>query len=189
MTSESADTSAKGARVKSRLAIKIACGSVALLMMGTSSPAEAASRVKTDTNPDPDYVTPAYDLRRVKWDYGSDRFVVTAKLGKVKKKVILRASAHHGAKGYEVEAVTRWKDGRKVNRLWIWYNTVSPTRIRCSGLSSKWRLGNSGSIRLSIPNDCLFSGYPMDRFTVMTLKPGAFEGTDTIATRRSLDSD
>lgn len=161
----------------------------ALVVVGTAMPAAADSRSVADSAPDTGIPAP-YDITRVTWDYGDDRLLVTTHLAGVRRKgVVLAARSAHDGEGYEVEARTWWQDGHKVDRLWIAYTTISRDRIDCPGLSSRWRRGEGGFIRLSIPNSCLFDGYEMRDLSVTTSRLGHPGIYDQVAPAGVLTSD
>ena len=165
----------------------LAAGAASLLLVGTAAPADAETRTRGDhvweSVPD------RLDLMKVRWSYGEDRFVVAAHLDAVRRKdVLLHARSSHEGEGYEVEARTWWREGRKVDRLWIAYNTQERTRITCPGLESHWKRGDEGTIRISVPNACLFDGAAMDDLRVVTSRSGSSEAIDRIVSRRSLTS-
>ena len=163
--------------------------SVVLSLVCAVVPAGAATRSRVDSAPDDEQVTARYDLTRVTWDYTSEWLVVTARMATARKEgVVLDSRSAHDWEGYEVEARTWWQRGRKVDRLWIWYSTDVRTRIDCPGLRSRWKLGDEGLIRLSVPNTCLFEGYPMRDLLVMTHQPGAAAWTDRVASAARLTS-
>ena len=157
--------------------LRLALVLLGLILMGTSVPAGAATRTVADSAPDTGIPAP-YDITGVAWDYGDERLVVTAHIAGVRRKgVVLSARSAHDWEGYEVEARTWWEDGKKVDRLWIAYNTISRNHIDCPGLSSRWRRGEDGFIRLNIPNSCLFDGYQMRDFSATTYRLGYSEST------------
>ena len=118
---------------------------IGLVLAGTSVPASADTRSVVDTAPDAGILA-LYDITGVTWDYGDERLVVTADITGVRRKgVVLSARSAHDWEGYEVEARTWWEDGRKIDRLWIAYNTISRVWTDCPGLTSRWRRGDGGS--------------------------------------------
>lgn len=56
-------------------------------------------------------------------------------------------------------------------------------------LIAKWVTARTAaSIRMSIPITCLFDGYDLDRLRVLTVKPGAHEGVDSVYSRPAISS-
>ncbi len=161
----------------------------ALVIGCTAMPAAADSRNAADIAADTG-IPAAYDLKGVTWDYDDDRLRVTGDIARVRRKgVVLTARSAHDGEGYRVVARTRWRNGTKVDRLWIWFNTLDRTRVDCPGLSSRWRLGEDGFIRLSIPNSCLFEGHRMLDLSVTTYRAGYPGILDQVASAPTLASD
>lgn len=160
-----------------------------LVLAATSVAANADTRSVPDTAPDTGIPAP-YDITGVTWNYDDERLVVTTAIAGVRRKgVVLSARSAHDGEGYEVEARTWWEDGKKIDRLWIAYNTISRSRIDCPGLSSRWRRGEDGFIRLSVPNNCLFEGSQMRDFSATTFRLGYPGNYDQVESASVLTSD
>lgn len=169
-----------------RQILMLPAAAIAMVVLSTPMPASADTRSLEDAVSTGAEPAPAYDLRRVTWNYTSDRFVVTSsRMARAKQGVVLTARAAHDVEGYVVEARTWWEGRKRFNRLWIWYNTVSRTPISCPGLRSRWRLN---LIRLSIPNECLFDGAPLRDFSTATSRPGSAGVMDQISSAHRLDT-
>jgi hypothetical protein len=159
---------------------------VALVVGVAAVPANADTRSLADTVSAVGEPRAPYDLRRVTWNYTSDRFVVTSsRMGRHKQDVGVTVRAAHDGEGYEVEARSWWEGRKKSDRLWISYNTVSRTPIDCPGLRSRWRLN---FVRVSIPDECLFDGAPMRDFSAATSTSDTSEVLDEIVTAGRLTS-
>lgn len=164
-----------------------AAAAVALVLVCTATPARADTRVVDDGAGAAQ--SAAHDLERVTWDYREEALVVTARLATVRRTgVVLTSRSAHEGEGYEVVARTWWRAGKKRDRLWIWFNTVTRTRIDCPGLRSRWRVGDDGLIRLVVPNDCVFDGWAMDDFRVSTSALGSTDVLDLVASGAPLTS-
>jgi hypothetical protein len=149
-------------------------------------PAHADTRSLQDTVSSVGEPRPPYDLRRVTWNYTDERFVVTSsRMGRHKQDVVMTVRAAHEGEGYEVEARSWWEGRKKLDRLWISYNTVSRTPIDCPGLRSRWRLS---FIRVSIPNECLFDGAPLRDLSASTSTSDTSEVLDEVVTSGRLNS-
>ncbi|UUZ59628.1 hypothetical protein [Nocardioides sp. B-3] len=167
---------------------RVLLAATALLLVCTATPAHADTRTVTDTAPDAG-IPAAYDIAGVTRDYDDDRLLVTSDMARVRRKgVVLTARSAHDWEGYVVVARTWWEDGQKVDRLWLWANTVTRTRVDCPGLSSRWRPGEGGLIRLRIPNSCLFDGYQMRDFSATTNRLGFAGIYDPVASAGVLSS-
>ena len=166
------------------VSVVIAC---LALVLGSSPPASAASRVVQDTEPD-GTIAAKLDVESARFTNGPDAWTVRTVIRRPSRNgVDVFTKMSHAWEGYEVNALTGWRDGRKITRLWIWYNTVQRTRISCPGLRSSWELQPHGAVTIRIPHSCMFRGYPMDDMRVFTLSPpGAQEGADGVASSRQL---
>ncbi len=157
------------------------------LILGSSPSASAASRFVPDTEPD-GTIAAKLDVESARFTNGPDAWTVRTVIRRPSRAgVDVFTKASHAWEGYEVNALTGWRDGRKITRLWIWYNTVQRTRVACPGLRSSWDFVPHGVVAIRIPHSCLFDGYAMDRMRVFTLSPpGAEEGADGVASSRAL---
>lgn len=171
-----------------RLLRTLATTVTALALSVVTVPADAGTRSSPDGAPDGAGVPAAYDLIRVRWDYTDEALVVTSRLASVRRKgVALTSRAAHAGEGYEVEVRSWWRDGRRIDRLWIAYNTVSQTRVDCPGLRSRWRVQRD-VIRVVVPHACLFESYPLDGLRVSTGRLGSSGEVDVVASPQLLTS-
>jgi hypothetical protein len=126
-----------------------------------TAPASAEMHSEVDNTPDAAGLASPYDLTHVTWDYTHEALVVTALLETVRRRgVVLTSRSAHEWEGYEVVA-----------------------------RSSRWTVGEQGSIRLAVPNSCLFGGYAMDDFRVTSGGPAFSDVADQILSAGRLTSE
>jgi hypothetical protein len=145
----------------------------------------AETRSKTDGA---DHVAAKINLKRVTWNYSARRLVMTAKLGKIGNDVQVSTHFSHAGEGYEVASTSVWADGRKSQYLAMAYNVGDWVSVKCPHMRST-RDKQTRTVKVSIPNSCLFDGYELNRPMVYTGLLGDQPGIDRILIRHTLSSD